>query len=262
MNFYPKYIFTIDNESFKNDEKISELIDKINVELSTIKDNDKFYYTYYEPKQIYDPIDKNIIINEILNLKLSEKYHREIMISVSEIINKHKQKVSVFYKNVYETKLNELNILYQDRGFYISTNKSNCRSMEGLDRMKNRNKYKHYNACDICAKLFTYDNLIKDKEKEIELLKKDYRYNDCFKRNYSIEHIIESIIKEISNNHIIKKMILTESNHKDRLFFGIDNCDIIISLSDIYESILMEKSKKSFEKSFENLLSNGNEKSK
>jgi len=173
-------------------------------------------------KKIYKIIEDNLLLNKIKTLQA--KNDLMFFNSANEAQNNFEEQIEKLFKEKME-KINEINKKY-DTEIYELKQDIEEEDIIKKDEKNNDNNSEQKNNINSSLKLI-YDNLIEDKNKEIEKLEKEYdiklnRTKDNYKDNFESEEIDErSIIyqNEILGNLRTKIEDIIKPNNNKRVNF-------------------------------------------
>lgn len=173
-------------------------------------------------KKIYKIIEDNLLLNKIKTLQA--KNDLMFFNSANEAQNNFEEQIEKLFKEKME-KINEINKKY-DTEIYELKQDIEEEDIIKKDENNNDNNNEQKNNINSSLKLI-YDNLIEDKNKEIEKLEKEYdiklnRTKDNYKDNFESEDIDErSIIyqNEILGNLRTKIEDIIKPNNNKRVNF-------------------------------------------
>ena len=173
-------------------------------------------------KKIYKIIEDNLLLNKIKTLQA--KNDLMFFNSANEAQNNFEEQIEKLFKEKME-KINEINKKY-DTEIYELKQDIEEEDIIKKDENNNDNNNEQKNNINSSLKLI-YDNLIEDKNKEIEKLEKEYdiklnRTKDNYKDNFESEEIDErSIIyqNEILGNLRTKIEDIIKPNNNKRVNF-------------------------------------------
>lgn len=199
----------------------------------------------------FDNIENDIEFKELCN-----RYKLDVIEVIKKLdsvydLNHFKSYIYEVYKhNTEENPENDINNFNNQYDILCTHAINLCPTFANIiggggSRMKNRNIPKHYAKCNTCEKYMTIIDDVKNNLKKAR--NKVYLIRD----NYNnITKIIE-----IFERHLIKyiyKHIILDIDNIERVFYSVRGYDTMISLTDIYESIIMDNAKKSF---YKNIIS-------
>lgn len=130
-----------------------------------------------------------------------------------------------------------------------------CNTRFDLPHMRPGKREKHMESCRECQIYWNWDKQIKPEEMLKQAIVKfneiEPQYEEYMKNKSLIENIVETLSTHIINKYFHIKIVWPDNINSDDLQFiqiTIDNNPIAISFGDIYESILMNAGKESFDK--------------
>ena len=171
-------------------------------------------------KKIYKIIEDNILFSKI---KITQNKNDLLFSNASlEAQTTYEENIESLFKEKME-KINEINGKYNSEIYELQ------QDIEEEDMIKKNNKNNNKNNINSSMKLI-YDNLIEDKNKEIENLEKEYNLKlntikEMYKNNFELEEIDERSI--IYRNEIIGNIkiqiedIINPPNNK-KVVFNLD----------------------------------------
>lgn len=230
---FDNIIYRIDTDGISTDNTLMNYCEKLDIKFSKFMN----YIT-----TIKDEVNKwQIVKYHDLKLKLEKFIEKDINTVVSRN-NNHKMNSD---KDIVEA-----NRMIKQIRKNNPTCGEECISYKELPIMKNRNKRKHIQTCKICQNEQCYAEKFKDEIQKCENIIKQINliYNN---KEKELRKITREMCKYISDNFLVRDIELSEDNIKN-INFKIKDHNTTLSLTDVYESIVMLDRKESFEEKASN----------